>query len=113
MQIELTWQTITTAGAVITAGTVIAAAVSRIVRWVDRQKTQDKDILSVQQKHKTDVDTLRDEHNAAIRDINQELELLTYGILACLKGQREQGCNGPVCDAIEKIETHLNKKAHN
>ena len=69
--------------------------------------------LSVKEKHNSDVDALRNEHNAAISAINQELELLTYGILACLKGQREQGCNGPVCDAIEKIETHLNKKAHN
>lgn len=38
--------------------------------------------------------------------------LLTYGILACLKGLKEQGCNGPVTEAIDKIEKHVNKQAH-
>ncbi len=38
--------------------------------------------------------------------------LLTYGILACLKGLKEQGCNGPVTEAIGKIEKHINKQAH-
>ena len=38
--------------------------------------------------------------------------LATYGLLACLKGLKEQGCNGPVTEAINKIEKHLNKQAH-
>ena len=41
-----------------------------------------------------------------------EQGLLTCGVLACLKGLREQGCNGPVTEAIGKIEKHLNRKAH-
>ena len=45
-------------------------------------------------------------------EINEELGLLTYGILACLKGLREKGCNGPVTDAVGRIEKHLNEKAH-
>ena len=44
--------------------------------------------------------------------INEEQTLLTYGVLACLKGLKEQGCNGPVSEAINKIEKYLNKKAH-
>ena len=47
-----------------------------------------------------------------IREINKEQCLNTYGLLACLKGLREQGCNGPVTEAINKIEKHLNKQAH-
>ena len=35
-----------------------------------------------------------------------------YGILACLKGLKEQGCNGPVTEAIDKIQKHINKQAH-
>ena len=34
------------------------------------------------------------------------------GILACLKGLKEQGCDGPVTDAITKIEKHINQAAH-
>lgn len=48
----------------------------------------------------------------AIRAIQTEQTLLCYGILACLKGLREQGCNGPVTDALDRLEKHLNKTAH-
>lgn len=48
----------------------------------------------------------------AIKAIKEEQSVLTRGVLACLKGLKEQGCNGPVTDAITDIETHLNKQAH-
>ncbi|MBR3474230.1 MAG: branched-chain amino acid ABC transporter permease [Oscillospiraceae bacterium] len=41
-----------------------------------------------------------------------ELALLTVGVLACLKGLKEQGCNGPVTEAISRIEAHLLAQAH-
>ena len=46
------------------------------------------------------------------QSIKDELCLLTYGTLACLKGLKEQGCNGPVTEAIGKIEKHINQSAH-
>ena len=58
---------------------------------IDRQKEQDRDL-------------------AASRE---ERTLLTFGVLACLKGLKEQGCNGPVTEAIGKIEGHINRAAHN
>ena len=53
-----------------------------------------------------------DKQEKEIQDIKEEQEILTIGVLACLKGLSEQGCNGPVTDAIKQIEEHLNKKAH-
>lgn len=47
-----------------------------------------------------------------IRDIQEEQTLLCYGIRACLQGLAEQGCDGPVHDALERLDKHLNKKAH-
>ena len=47
-----------------------------------------------------------------MQGINREQQLLTYGVLACLKGLQEKGCNGPVTEAIHKIEQYLNAKAH-
>lgn len=38
--------------------------------------------------------------------------MLTYGILACLKGLQEKVCNGPVTEAINRFEKFLNAKAH-
>lgn len=55
---------------------------------------------------------LGETHEEDIQKINNEQCLVTYGLLACLKGLKEQGCNGPVTEAINKIEKHLNKQAH-
>ncbi len=47
-----------------------------------------------------------------IRAIQKEQTLICYGLLACLKGLNEQGCNSPVTEALNKIEKHLNQAAH-
>ena len=47
-----------------------------------------------------------------IKVIKEEQTILTKGVLACLKGLKEQGCDGPVTTAIQDIEEHLNKQAH-
>ena len=52
------------------------------------------------------------EQDKSIKDIQGELTLLTYGVLACLKGLQEQGADGPVTEAIDKIEKHINQRAH-
>lgn len=61
---------------------------------------------------KSEIDKLRKEHVDDIKKIEEEACLHTYGILACLKGLQEKGCNGPVTEAIEKYEKYLNKRAH-
>lgn len=73
-------------GAIITIGGILIAC----YRWFSRQNKQDDDIKAMK----------------------SELCLLTYGLLACLKGLKERGCNGPVTEAIEKIEKRINKQAH-
>lgn len=90
MYIELNAQTVITAGALVGALSAIVALFVKLVHWVDRQKAQDKEL----------------------QDVQEELALLTYGVLACLKGLKEKGCNGPVTEAINKIEKHINEKAH-
>lgn len=101
MQITLTWQTIITASAVLAAIVAIVTFFAKGVRWVDRQKQQN-----------TEIEELRSTHNSDMDGIKQEQTLIVYGLLACLKGLKEQGCNGPVTEAINKIEKHINQKAH-
>ncbi len=81
---------IITVASVITAAGVISGAVFTIVRWFMRQSKQDDDIKA----------------------IKEEQSILTQGVLACLKGLKEKGCNGPVTDAIAQIENYINKQAH-
>ena len=47
-----------------------------------------------------------------IKSIEDEQTLLCYGLRGALQGLIEQGCNGPCKDALDKLEKHLNKKAH-
>ena len=54
----------------------------------------------------------RDKNDVEIREIKEEQSILTKGVLACLKGLKEQGCDGPVTIAITEIEDHINEQAH-
>ena len=54
----------------------------------------------------------REKNDSDIKEIKEEQSILTKGVLACLKGLKEQGCDGPVTEAIENIEDHINKQAH-
>ena len=86
----ITLQSILTASAVLAAVLALRGYYNRVYGWYRNQEKQDEDI----------------------RDLKEEQGLLTYGVLACLKGLKEQGCNGPVSEAIGRIEKHLNKRAH-
>ena len=108
MQITLTWQSIITAAAVVGAVVALATYFSKVVRWVDKRTKQDKDIKELQKHHDKDMESIDND----ITSIKEEQALLVYGVLACLKGLKEQGCNGPVTEAINQYEEYLNKKAH-
>lgn len=86
----ITTETIITIAAVITALGVIFGVIFAVYRWYLKQNKKDDDI----------------------KEIKTEQSILTQGVLACLKGLKEQGCDGPVTEAINQIETHLNKQAH-
>lgn len=112
MTIEITPQTIITAGAVVTAALLLVQRFAKGVRWFDKQAQQTTDIEALRKKHEADMTDLKEDMAANMHRINTEQTLLTYGVLACLKGLKEQGCDGPVTTAIDKIEKHLNQKAH-
>lgn len=112
MVLELTPQTIITAGSVVTATILLVQRFAKGVRWFDKQEKQSTDIEELKTQHDADVSKLENEMSEQIRKNNEELQILTRGILACLKGLQEKGCNGPVTDTAREIEEYLNKKAH-
>ena len=81
---------VTTVASVITAAGVIIGVVIGAVKWFARQEKQDIDIVAMK----------------------EEQTVLTHGVLACLKGLKEQGCDGPVSEALDQIEDYKNKRAH-
>ena len=64
--------------------TVVLGGIFALYKWVLRQNKQDTEIKA----------------------LKEEQTVICYGVLAALKGLREQGCNGPVTEAINKIEKH-------
>lgn len=113
MVIELTPQNIITAASVVTAAILLVQRFANGVRWFDKQEKQSTDIEELKRQHEADVEKLEKELAEEIRKNNMELQILTRGILACLKGMQEKGCNGPVADTAKEIEEYLNAKAHN
>ncbi|MCI8295604.1 MAG: branched-chain amino acid ABC transporter permease [Lachnospiraceae bacterium] len=83
-------QTIITAAAFSGAISALLGALFAAYRWYQKQNKQDWDIKAMK----------------------EEMCLLTYGVLACLQGLKDQGCNGSVTEAIDKIEKHINQEAH-
>ena len=85
---------------ILSTGSVIALIISiftffmKIVRWKDGT---DEKIVELQDE---------------IKSIKGENRILTIGVLACLKGLKEQGCNGPVTEAIHQLEAYMIDNTH-
>ena len=88
--IVLNAESIQTIAAVITAVVIIFGAIFAVYRWYLRQNKQDEDIKA----------------------LKKEVSIITVGLLACLKGLAEQGCDGPVTTGITQLEAFINEQAH-
>ena len=82
--------TIISTSAVLAAVIAILGALFAVYRWYLKQNKQDTDIV----------------------EIREELCMHTYVLLAVLDGLKQQGCNGKVTEAQEKLSKHINKQAH-
>ncbi len=94
-------QTIITFAAVLAALVAILRYYNKAYDLVKKQGEQDKQIAEIKKETKEEMSSIKEEQ-----------QLLTYGVLACLKGLKEQGCDDSVTTAIDIIEKHLNAKAH-
>jgi hypothetical protein len=80
--------------ALITALIAISAQARKMYLWFERQERQNAEQWN------------------AINRSRREQTLICYGVKACLEGLVEQGCDGPCRDALDRLEKHLNKAAH-
>lgn len=102
----------------ITIGQILVAiaGITAIIKFIQllyelvRKSTLDKI-----EKNSKDIEELKNEVGvlkSEIKDSKEERLILVNGVLACLKGLKEQGCNGPVTEGIHQIENYLMKKSH-
>lgn len=81
---------IITGASVITAFGVILGFIFKVHKWYLRQEKQDEEI----------------------KQIKEEDTLICYALSACLDGLMQLGANHTVPDAKDKLDKHLNKRAH-
>ena len=90
MEVIINANTLTTLAEVLTALGVIGGVVLWCIKFIQRSKRQHEELKA----------------------IRKEQTLICYGLLACLKGLKEQGSNGPVTEAMDRLEEHHNQAAH-
>ena len=96
-----TVQAVTAVCAMIAAVGGIIALIFKFVRWVDRQKEQDAELRALKATHEADI-----------KNLQEELTVVCYALLACLDGLKQLGANGNVSHAHAVLDKHLNQKAH-
>lgn len=101
MNTNLDFQDIITVVAVLTAIGTLLAWLFKGHNWFLEQQNQSKKIHSLEERHKADME-----------ESNEERQLICYCLVACLDGLQQLGANHSVPLAREKMEKHLNRKAH-
>lgn len=86
----ITWQTIITAGAVLTAVLAIGGVALKVHKWYLKQEKQDEEI----------------------KRVKEEETLICYALSACLDGLMQLGANHTVPVAKDKLDKYLNQQAH-
>ena len=84
-------------GAVLFIGGIILI----IYNWTQKPKQNSKDIKSLKAQHVSDI-----------KEIKDELCMLSYAMLAALDGLKQLNCNGEVTKAHTKLSKHINEQAH-
>lgn len=68
--------------------------------------------IHTQQKWKDDLINLQQQQNRIHEKTQRELGFINRGIVACLKGLIEQGCDGEVKAALQDLEKYNTKSQH-
>lgn len=96
----MAWNIQTVANVLAAAG-VITVAVFKLVDWLRKPSQQAKAL-----------EDLHDKHDADMKAVQTELTVIVYGLRGALQGLIEKGCNGPCKEALQMLDKHLNKSAH-
>lgn len=70
-------------------------------------------ILKAPKEQAEEIKDLKETHDSDIKEIQKELCVTNYAVLAALDALRQQGYNGEVTNAHDKLLKHLNQQAHN
>ena len=89
-----------------------------IAKWIIAVTTIATPIIVLVRKwmnHDKRIEACEKNNESICKSLNQVLaenKIQIVGILACLEGLKEQGCNGAVTYSIELIKNFINDTAH-
>ena len=95
------WQTIITAGAVVSA---LGVLIGIVLKWHKRY------LMQVEQGE--EIASLKEHHEADVHRIKEENCLICFALSACLDGLQQLGANHTVPIAKDKLDKYLNQQAH-
>lgn len=95
------WQTIVTAGAVVSALGLLLGIILKVHKWYLKQDEQTQQIEALSHHHEDDVNRLKEENC-----------LICFALSACLDGLQQLGANHTVPIAKNKLDKYLNQQAH-
>ncbi len=98
---EITVDSIILLSKLIGALGIILGVVIAFVKWLSKQEKQSEDIKELKEHHDEDLKT-----------VQEELCVVNYAVLASLDALIQSGYNGKVTEAHDKLQKHINKKAH-
>lgn len=108
----------------IVAGIAIITAILGFVKLIGSiVKTHYSDVITdIKTHHKNDISDIKNrlskleeeskQQATEIQDSKEERLLLMRGVLACLNGLHEQGCNNTVTTTINEFNEYLQRQAH-
>ena len=70
------------------------------------------ELSNIQKNMDKKLEEMQTNMDAKLQQISSELCMLSYCVGATLDGLKQQGCNGKVSEAKEKMDKHLNQQAH-
>lgn len=98
---------------------VVKEIVQNITARHDREQSWDDMVGSIQEERKTicerydkKLEEMEQEIKKNHADTKAELLILTNSMEAVLDGLKQQGCNGKVSDAAEKLAQYMRDRAH-
>lgn len=95
------WQTIITAGAVVSA---LGMLIGIVLKWHKR--------YLMQEEQGEEITSLKEHHEADVHRIKEENCLICFALSACLDGLQQLGANHTVPIAKDKLDKYLNQQAH-
>ena len=107
MPVTISWQTIVSLAAVISAGAVLWNYITRVVHKLEYDREQDERITRLEEAHSRDISDLRRQHDEDMAATRKELAIICRGILASLKDDEQAKQS-----SIKEMEDYLNTSAH-